>query len=1279
MKPRAAPAVPPEPGAAPRRAGSAALRRVAVAMALVLTATLVAAAGLLGTQAGTRWLVAWAHAAGLEVGRTSGTVLHGLQMNAVRWQSATTTVTVDALRWRLRPAALTHGRIDLGTLDASGVAISVRSTSDAPTDPLVWPRLRVPLPVHVRALALRDVSIERDGAVLLRHGELRASGRLRASRLELAVHSLHADALHLRGTVRVGFDARGALGSALAWEYIAAPDRRWAGDLDLRGAVSGKVSVHHQLIAPAPVTLSAEIATPLTPGRWSAVLELPDTALAAFGAPEAWRGRATLRAGGQGAAGRISGDFALADTPAGPLTGQLLLHGANTAWTLEALHLNGPDAARVDLSGKADFAATPTGQVHARWQALRWPVSGPAGVHAKAGELTVEGTVDTWRFVLDTALEGRYGGPGQLRARGSGSGQAVQVEALDAEVLDGTLAGTARLVFGGEPAWKYDLTARALNPGRVHADWPGAVDARLQGDGRVRAAAISQRTSLAALGGQLRGHALAGSGTVHQEGAMIRAENVALRMGTARLALDGTLTDGLHLRVQIPQLAGLLPDASGAVQADLTVSGTPPALGVSGTASAQALAYADWRVGTLRADVDFAPGAPDRLVLDVQAQDLAGPLALTTVRAQAGPKASAHDITVNARAPDWRASARARGGIGMDNTWRGTLRHAQWQAPDAQTWTLDAPAALTVGARAQSLARACLVSAGARVCTAGENAAGTYAAQAELAALPVRALAALLPPDVQVEGLLTGTAAVRGAPGAPPQGDLALNLSAGTWRLARPSQEPLEFAHGGARADLRFDAAATVVAARVTQPTGTRVLLDAQLRLPAPLALSEPDAPLAGRITVRDLSVTPLAALSPDLDELAGAVNADLKLAGRVAAPTLRGQARLENGRVTLPRLGTDIRDIRLTVRAQDDSVLRIDGQARSGKGTLGIAGSFALDAARGYPLDLDIHGTDFLASDTTEARVLISPALSVRSTRQRITVRGELAVPEAMLRPAGNMQAARSSPDVVVVGRSDAAEPSPWTIDAEVTVRLGEKVRLAYAGLATQLVQGVQLPGYALDVRLGGQLAVRDQPGELTRASGAIDVEEGSLSAYGQRLNITRGRLRFADQPLDNPGLSLEAQRKVGDVSAGLRVRGRLQSPTLTVFSDPPMAQEEALSYVILGRPLRGASQAEASMLAQAAGALGVSRGDRLAKRIGARLGLDEIGVSSAEAGSGVQGVALQAGKYLSPRLYVGYGLGLFDQVGAFKVRFELTERWVLEATSGLGQAVDLLYTRER
>lgn len=1263
----------------PARRGARWAWRAALVGALLAALAVGAALALAGTQAGTRWLLARAAGAGLEVGRATGTLLGGLRLSGVRWQSASATVTLDTLVWQPRPGALARGRVDLGSVQANGVAVALRSGPDDEAEPAAWPRLRVPWPVHVRALTLRDVSIQRDGAPLLRDGELRARATLRASRLDLAVDTLRADALRVRGRVAVGLDARGALRGTLDWSYAAA-DRRWAGHADLDGAIAASVTVDHRLSAPAPATLRARIATPLEPGRWSAELALPDTTLGGFGAPPAWRGQATLHARGRGAGGSVDGDFALAGTPAGTLSGQLRVRGAGSAWTLESLVVNGPDDARVEVSGNVDFAATPNGRLLARWQALRWPLDGPAGVHARAGELTLEGRADAWRFALDTAIEGRHGGPGRLRAQGGGSTQAARVDSLEARLLDGTLRGTARVAFAGAPAWEYDLTARGLNPGRVHPDWPGAVSATVRGSGQVRDdAGIAQRATLAALGGQLRGHALSGGGALGQDGAVIHARDLRLRLGSAHLTLDGALPDPLRLRAGVPELAGLVPDASGAVEADVTVSGTPPALGVRGTVNATALAYTDWRLGTLRAALDLAPGAADRLVLDLRAQDLAGPLAIETLRVQAGPHASAHTLRADLQAPDWQASVEAHGGLGADQTWRGSLNEARVHTPDARTWTLDDPAALNIGASAQSLGQACLASAGARVCASGDHAAGAYAAQARLDDLPLAALAWVFPPDLQAEGLMAGTASLRGEPGAPPQGDLALRLGAGAWHWQGAGQEPLTFPHGGMQLDARLEAAATALTARIAPVGGGPALLDARLRGPALAALQAPDAPLTGQVTVRNLSVVPLRVLSADLADLAGVIDADVDVAGRWAAPRVSGRADLHDARVALPRLGTQLREVRLGLRAQGDGVLRIAGQARSGSGTLGVDGHLVLDAARGWPLELDISGEDFLASDTRAARVLVSPALSVRAAARRVTVRGDLGVPQALLRPAGAAQAPATSPDVVVIGRTDAPEPSPWTVDSELTVRLGDQVRLAYAGSAASLPTGVRVPGYALDARLGGRLTVRDRPGELTRASGTIEIEEGEFSAYGQRLDITAGRLRLADQPLDNPGVSLDAQRKVGDVTAGVRVRGRLQSPTLTVFSDPAMAQEEALSYLLLGRPLRGASTEEGSMLARAAGALGVSGGDRLAKRIGARLGLDELGVASADAGSGVQGPALQAGKYLSPRLYVGYGLGLFDQVGAFKVRFDLTERWVLEASSGLSQAVDLLYTRER
>jgi translocation and assembly module TamB len=64
---------------------------------------------------------------------------------------------------------------------------------------------------------------------------------------------------------------------------------------------------------------------------------------------------------------------------------------------------------------------------------------------------------------------------------------------------------------------------------------------------------------------------------------------------------------------------------------------------------------------------------------------------------------------------------------------------------------------------------------------------------------------------------------------------------------------------------------------------------------------------------------------------------------------------------------------------------------------------------------------------------------------------------------------------------------------------------------------------------------------------------------------------------------------------------------------------------------------------------------------------------------GSTTQDTALVIGKYLSPRLYLSYGVGLFDAANSLRLRYQLSRIWVLETESGIEQGADLLYTLER
>ena len=87
--------------------------------------------------------------------------------------------------------------------------------------------------------------------------------------------------------------------------------------------------------------------------------------------------------------------------------------------------------------------------------------------------------------------------------------------------------------------------------------------------------------------------------------------------------------------------------------------------------------------------------------------------------------------------------------------------------------------------------------------------------------------------------------------------------------------------------------------------------------------------------------------------------------------------------------------------------------------------------------------------------------------------------------------------------------------------------------------------------------------------------------------------------------------------------------------------------------------------MLGTAARALGSATGDLLAKGIGARMGVD-AGVSDNAA---VGGAAFTVGKYLAPKLYLSYGVGLFTPGEVVSLKYLFSKRWNFEAqnaTSG-------------
>ena len=77
----------------------------------------------------------------------------------------------------------------------------------------------------------------------------------------------------------------------------------------------------------------------------------------------------------------------------------------------------------------------------------------------------------------------------------------------------------------------------------------------------------------------------------------------------------------------------------------------------------------------------------------------------------------------------------------------------------------------------------------------------------------------------------------------------------------------------------------------------------------------------------------------------------------------------------------------------------------------------------------------------------------------------------------------------------------------------------------------------------------------------------------------------------------------------------------------------------------------------------LGAAAGGLLAKNLGKRLGADELAVKDDEM---LGGAALTVGQYLSPRVYLSYGVGLFEPGEVITLRYKLSRDLSVQAQRG-------------
>jgi translocation and assembly module TamB len=1228
------------------------LKRLAIAFAALLLVVAVLLWWLLDTGAGLRFALARAEGAlhgALTVKSAQGRLLGPLDLAEVRYDDGRGTVAkVAKLHLDLRFWPLLHKRLHVLDLDASGIDVVLPKSNEEETSSSSGFSLKPPVALVLDRVHVADAKIAQAGQPLFAADRLDLAASWTNAGIAVKQLALDAPAGHaeLVGQLAVGRRYKGKGQAGFAWRV---------GDTDYAGTLSAtsdgkRAHADIALSKPATATLALDLAQDKD-WPWTARLDLP-----AFD-PKPLLGDGALKT----LAAHLAGS---GDKLGGTLTGTLGLNQYTVklqpldarfdvdykTLQLKQLRLASPQIpGTLAVSGKVQLDAKPVrGDLAIAWKNLQLPADLAGQALASQGSLVARGSAEQYHAEGDVDI----GPPGKLAKLAlnlDGTPKQVTLHTLQLKQPQGGLDASGTLTLQPALAWDFKASARKLDPGQLFAGWNGALDLALDTEGTLTPQGPEATLDLHRLAGQLRERRLDGSGKLHLSPAKVVDGKLALDAGNSRVQIDarpGSRND-IDLKLAIASLGDWLPAAGGRLDGGFRVQGLWPSLSVNGHVSGQSLVWQEQKADTLRLIV----GVPDighpagKLELDVGNLQ-AGGLAFEQVNLLAEGSQASHQLKLDARGQQLSARLALSGGL-KGTAWNGTLSTLSLRPQGMPEWRLQQPSKLVWNDGAASLSELCLSAGDPLLCVAAQqDKAGNLDASYRLHALPLALLmdaAGSANVPMRADGTLEGSGKLhRGADGKL-AGNASITSAHGSVTYTDHPGEPL----------LTYDALALNAAlSPASQHVEAHARLDNDGRLDGQITIGGAQQALAGQVELHLNRLGFVELFTSEVAAVKGHLDGSFRLGGTLAQPAVAGQAVLDGFAAEIPDAGLKLSQGRVTVSTADAKQFRIDGSVKSGDGTLAVAGTAGMGAAA--PTSVTIKGSRFTAADIPAAKVVVSPDLVVKQNAAGIDVGGTVTLDSAdvNLEKLPGAGASQASPDVVIVDQSQQQSSSaPIPVTASVKVDLGHRTHIV---------------GMGLDGRLSGVLTVNDRPGHATTGQGQITVN-GIYKAYGQNLQIQRGQLLFASTPVDNPGLNIRAVRKLNPNATvdegqevGLLVTGTAQRPVLTVFSNPVMEQSDALSYLVTGKPLSQVKGGEGNMVGAAAQALGSATGDLLAKSVGAKTGLD-MGVSSSDALGG--SAAFTVGKYLSPRLYLSYGVGLFDPGQVITLRFRVSHRWNFEA----------------
>ena len=945
-------------------------------------------------------------------------------------------------------------------------------------------------------------------------------------------------------------------------------------------------------------------------------------------------------------------------------------------------------------------------RLDASWQNVRWPLNGDAQYESQRGSLISKGTINDYLINLQSDYLVKGIPSGVIKLQGKGDLQQLDLEKLTVNTLDGDVQLSGLLGWKDAIKWAGDLTLNKIDLAQLESGYSGNISGNIK-QNLVLKTTKNQPPSWQFdipkmdIKGKVLEHAFALNGMItgnNKKGIIFN--NVSVMNANNRLTINGSYSkqSDLAVKLDINDLGNAIPQSTGIIKGTVNIQGEIETLNLIANVTGQKLSYQDNKLDSFDLRSKFKLSEIPSIQLALTANDasvngnMINNIQLDIQNIESKNQSQTHQVQVEINDPH----------NSVDLAMLIEQNNAGWssQLTEGRIQLLDYLLTLTKTVIIKPEDNNILVSSHcwdithsnspqiAQLCSDDLNIGKQGNAGISLKNFPLASLNEFINEPIALDGELNADATFSWIDLVKPQFDItvgshqmALNIKKDNNIISYPIDKfDIKLLNTGTTSDFNV----LISASKLLTTSMTGQLSENRDEINASLDLSMPD-------------LSPLKDLSTQIEKLAGGLNANIAVNGSIDKPKVNGQINISKATVYAVSSPVKINQLNSNISIKNnyatldgsfyteqyndytasktiltnavnfvDKSVHVVGNVLTNTKTDLPAGNKAiitgnLNWDEKFEGNISLKADKITINDYDKINLQVSPDLHL-IFNNAITLTGNVLVDKGLISVNELADSGVAiSKDVVIIDKKGGTEAQGLPIIIDLNVDLGNKLQVKAMGL---------------DSIISGNLQVKQPKNGNPSVYGTLSLSDGTYTVLSQQLTLEDSEIIFQG-PVATPYISIKAIRDPDntedDVTAGVKVTGVPDNLSISIFSDPEMSQQEALSYLIQGQSLSNSSGSDSQltnmlMILQ----LSAANSFGILNKVGNKLGIENLSVASSGAGD-EQSVGLSG--FIAPKVQISYGVGVFDNFAKFAIRYEVFENFFLEASTGLSQAIDAYY----